>query len=78
VLPITTREKAFDRLKEIDDATLTNVTNFVSFKKLLEQNLKIDTSSQLEKFKKIIQMRDRYRKIKLANYIPELATDLGL
>ena len=78
VLPINTREKAFDRLKEIDDATLTNVTNFVSFKKLLEQNLKIDTSSQLEKFVKIIQMRDRYRKIKLANYIPELATDLGL
>ena len=76
VLPTITKKKALQNLLEVENNHLTHVTNFEALKTLLESDIDREQVDEIGIFKSIISKRDSYRKINMADFVPQLANDL--
>ena len=76
VLPTITKKKALQKLLDVDKNQLTHVSNFEVLKSLLESDIDREQVDEIGIFKSIISKRDSYRKINMADFVPQLATDL--
>ena len=73
-LPLDLLEKSYEKLKNIDKKKLVHTKNIKEIINLLK--IKIDTYKHDEEkftmFTDIIKKRDQYRKISIADYMPEI------
>jgi len=76
VLPEPTKKKALEKLQRVDPKHLQHVTDFDSVKSLIQSALAKDEKEKLQMFKSIINARDNYRKIKMSDFVRELASDI--
>jgi MoaA/NifB/PqqE/SkfB family radical SAM enzyme len=78
VLPIGTKIKALENLEKIEKDKLIHVTNFDSLLNLIKASINDYDLGKIQLFKDMISKRDKYRKIYIKDYIPELSEDLNL
>ena len=76
ILPIKTKKKALELLQDVDKRKLTHVTNFENLMTLLKLTASKEDVNKINVFKSIISKRDSYRKIKMEDFVPNLANDL--
>lgn len=76
VLPIKTKKKALEQLMNIDKQLLIHVSNFETLLTLLKASVTNEDVNKIEVFKSMISKRDHYRKIRMENFVPQLAKDL--
>ena len=77
-LPLNLLEKSYYKLCNIPKEKTIHVSNFNHLKNDLQnfiKNYKVN-NKLFEKFKSVIQSRDKYRKISIFNYMPELAKEV--
>ena len=77
-LPLNLLEKSYNKLCNIPKEKTIHVSNFNHFKNDLQnfiKNYRVN-NKLFEKFKSVIQSRDKYRKISIFNYMPELAKEV--
>ena len=77
-LPLNLLEKSYNNLCNIPKEKTIHVSNFNHLKNDLQnfiKNYRVN-NKLFEKFKSVIQSRDKYRKISIFNYMPELAKEV--
>ena len=77
-LPLSLLEKSYNKLCNIPKEKTIHVSNFNNLKNELQnfiKNYKVN-NKLFEKFKSVIQSRDKYRKVSIFNYMPELAKEV--
>ena len=77
-LPLNLLEKSYNKLCNIPKEKTIHVSNFNHLKNDLQnfiKNYRVN-NKLFEKFKSVIQSRDKYRKISIFNYMPELAKEV--
>lgn len=77
VLPIKTKKKALEKLINVDKKLLVHVSNFDTLVSLLKTSVANEDVNKIDMFKSIISKRDSYRKIRMEDFVPQLAKDLG-
>ena len=78
-LPISVLELAYQRLNAIPKERLIHTTNVENVTEAVYNMIKNNNEPKketFEKFKKMIILRDKYRKISIQNYMPELAKEI--
>ena len=78
-LPISVLELAYQRLNAIPKERLIHTTNVENVTEAVYNMIKNNNKPKketFEKFKKMIILRDKYRKISIQNYMPELAKEI--
>ena len=77
-LPLNLLEKSYNKLCNIPKEKTIHVSNFDHLKNELQKfikNYKVN-NKLFEEFKSVIQARDKYRKVSIFNYMPEVAKEV--
>ena len=77
-LPLNLLEKSYNKLCNIPKEKTIHVSNFNHLRNDLQnfiKNYRVN-NKLFEKFKSVIQSRDKYRKVSIFNYMPELAKEV--
>ena len=80
VLPKNLLQLAYEKIKQISTEHYALTTNLKFLKDSIIEHIKADNdqSEQIEMLKDIMQKRDAYRKIRMKDFLPELANQLNI
>ena len=80
VLPKNLLQLAYEKIKQISTEHYALTTNLQFLKDSIIEHIKADNdqSEQIEMLKDIMQKRDAYRKIRMKDFLPELANQLNI
>lgn len=78
VLPKKIKERALEKIRNTEKEKLIHVTNFDSLLDVITNQINVTDVSKMQTFKNMIVTRDRYRKIDIKDFIPEISQVLNI